>query len=635
MATRSKTIEYWFPELASVTNNTDTNFTQITVYIAETVVAFTSVTLDVLVQDAATSASNDSRRQISLQLGTTGYTAVNNTNTVNNSGDQKWIQMNANFTSVFTSNWTGTSMTCDARILVDSTNASPVWSDATAKLTISYTYDDTSSTHTKTVWMPLNAPLTSLDSSKPGTANDTFPALDTWLPEASKTIRQTTIVVQGNEEQAGTVDISLSMQLDAAGASYTSSLHEQALDSSRWYRHVWQPSFTTSATHDFYIWASTTTKFAHPQVWMVITYEFSPGSSTTIMNSVLMPMEVASPMGGETSADPQVAERNIYIEEPTTISIQRSSLMVYWDQKAVISGLNFKIASGSWQSLTSTAVTLCGSCGAMIRAESDLGSFSRGKNTLKFSNYRTDTSNLGMNVSCCWIINYTSGKHTDGVGAHNHTFIQNLICHETDGALISKTTSALSVAIPETYYFFNAIGLNYQYMSNGNFQVAGATILAERLSGEGEVKWEQMFTDITSTDSDLGIHQCWATTRNVFKRWPSDAEDIEGSRLDIETSRRYRIATANTCFMWHYLDYIITYHTITYTIAGTIYGYTGDGSSIDVSIHRDATKEKVLETTTSAGGAYSVTWYDNTEEMCCDAVQDDTHFGRSAPGYAE
>jgi hypothetical protein len=35
MATRLKTIEYWYPEISGLTDNVNTNFTQITVYIPE------------------------------------------------------------------------------------------------------------------------------------------------------------------------------------------------------------------------------------------------------------------------------------------------------------------------------------------------------------------------------------------------------------------------------------------------------------------------------------------------------------------------------------------------------------------------------------------------------------------------
>lgn len=633
MATRLKTIEYWFPELASITDNSDTNFTQITVYIPETVVSFASVNLNVIVQDAAVAAADVNRRQVSLQIGASGYTAVNNTNLYTQSGEQKWPQMTGDFTSLFSASWTGTFMTCDARILVDSAGASPIWRDATAKLTITYNYDDTGTTHVKTVWMPLNAPITSLDASKPGAANDNFPALDTWLPETSKTIRQTTIVVQGNEEQSGTTDISLSMQLDAAGASYTSSLHEQAQGSSCWFRHSWQPTFTTNATHDFFIWASAATKFAHPQVWMVITYEFNASTSTSVMNSLLMPMEFDSPMGGTTSADYQSASRELFVEEPTTITLARSAILFFWDQAAAIAGLNFRVATGGWNAFTSTAAAVCGGCGGMLRAETDLSSLSRGKKTLAAAAYRTDTADLGMNVSSVWMINYTSGIHTSGVGVHNHTVFVNIATHSTVAPALIRSIAATSFQIPESAYFINSVGFSFEYLTNSTGTAAGVCLQTERLSGENGVKWESIYADISHTDPETGVRQCWATARSVFKRWTGDYDD-NNTRLDIETSRRYQAVLANNCAMWPNISFVITYHSITFTVAGTVSGYTGDGSGITVDIHRADNVEHILRTTTTAGGVFSATWYDNTENLCASAVQDSEHLGRSASGLA-
>lgn len=73
----------------------------------------------------------------------------------------------------------------------------------------------------------------------------------------------------------------------------------------------------------------------------------------------------------------------------------------------------------------------------------------------------------------------------------------------------------------------------------------------------------------------------------------------------------------------------ITYHTITFTISGTVSGYSGDGSGLTVSIYRADNKEIVGETTTAAGGGYSLTWYDNTIDIFGECREDATHVGRS------
>lgn len=633
MATRLKTIEYWFDELATVVDNTDTDFTQITAYIPEFsgTVTFKSVVLDVAIMDnqIATWATT-LRRQISISVGGAAHTVSNNANVLTASGEQYSIFFNANFTSHFATNWTtGTNKTIDARILIDSNSADPQLRSATAKLTITYEYDDTQSTHIKTAYFPLITPFTALGTTKPGTANDTIPNLSTWLPEAGQTIRQVTLVAQGNEEQAGTTDINISWEVDNLGP-YTSQLHEQASNASQWFRHNQIQSFTTNASHSFYIWTNTAAKFAHPQAYLVITYEFTPGSSSTILNSLLLPMEFDSPAGGITSSDPQVATRLLWIEEPTTITIQRSALMLFWEQGAAIAGLNAKIAAGSWNALTSTATTVAGSCAAMIRADSDLGSLTRGKNTLKASLYRTDTTDLMMNISSCWILNYTSTKATAGVGAHNHTVMWNLSTFGTAAAAGEQRITATAPAIPEANYFLTSIGTCFQYQTNTATQSFGVVVQAERLSAEGGVSWDSVYADVGGNDPETGLHVNYATARSVFKRFPGDVEG--GARLDLETARRWRCNCGGVGTGWFMLDLIITYHSITYTISGAVNGSAAGTVNIDVfKVEND---EKILSTSRVGDGVYSLTWYDNTADLYTVAYEDATHTGRSDDSMA-
>ena len=631
MATRLKTVEYWFPELETLADLTDTNFTQITVYLPESSITFSSVSLAIIVQDGAASVASINRRQISLQLGSAGYSAVNNTNLVTNSGENKWVDHSGDFTSYFSTNWSGTSMTCDARLLVDSAGTS-VWKCATAKLTITYEYDDAATTHVKTVRLPLNAPLTAMTTSQPGTATDNFPALDTWLPEASVNVRQTTIVIQGNQESASTTDMTLSMRLDTATTRTTQS-HEKGSNASNWYRHVWQPSFTTNSAHDFYLWASAT-DFDHPQVWMVITYEYNNTTTTTVLNSLIFPMEFDSPMGGPTSADYQRATRDVWIQEPDTITIQECALYVHWEQAAAISGgVNLRVGTGSFNTYTSVAAVVAGGCGAMLRCESEIGSLSRGRNTVQADVYRTDSTDLGWNMSAWWIINYTSGKHSDGTGAHNHSVCWNLFAQETQAANNNITTSAVAIAFPETERYINSIGVHYQYLTNSTGNAAGVVVQTERLVAEGGNKWETVYSDISHTDPEQGIRQIWGTARSVFKRWPNDPDS---DRLSIQTSRRYKLYLTQGANSWGNLDMWVTYHSIYYSVVGSLSGWNGDGSGYTVRVWRSGVSsgwEIVEEITTAVGGSWSCFWYDDTDRIIVTGSQPYPEHAVVFPGY--
>lgn len=627
MAVSLKTIEYWFPMLATAADAADTDLTQITVHIPESSLTFRSVTLHVMGHDPQTTLGNLSRRQLSLRLGAAAYTVVNNTQLFTNSGEQYCWMASADFTAHFTANWTGASMTCDARVLVDSSTASALAQrDISAKLTITYAYEDTSATHVSTVWIPLNAPVGALATTKPGTATDTIPALDTYLPEAGKTYRNVAIVVQGNTATVGTVDHSLSIEIDTLGVQ-TTGLIEAAANTDMWMRYAFDVTgdFTTNATHGFYIWGSVA-KWNHAQVWMVVTYTWTLSGTTSLMRSLLLPMDFASPAGGTASTQAQRASRELWVQEPATITLQRLALFLFWDQAAAVSGLNARVGTGSYVTYTDTAATLAGGNGLMIRNDAG-ASLARGRNSLQADVYCTDTTDLMFNLSGFWMVNYTCGVPTNGVGAANRTVVWNLATVGTSAAAAVRDIAAVAPVIPATNYFVTAVGTNYQYLTNSTGTAAGVTVLVERLTAEGGVQWEPAYVDIGYTDPEAGVHNTWSQVRSIFRRWTGDPDT---DRLDIETARRWRCVLGNNCASFDYLDLYITYHAITYTVADSVTGFSG---TVTLDVHRADSGERVLTGSRSGDGAFSFVWFDNTEELYVSA-NDGTNQGRSADALA-
>lgn len=632
MATRLKTVQFSFPVLASLVNNTLTNFTQITVYLPETgTKTFRKVIAKVTADDIVTATGGSvGTRTINLRLGAAAYTSLSNANTLTNSGENLSVFCSADFTSHFTTNWTGTSMTCDVQVLMNQTTGTTLnMVNACVTLDVTYEYDDTSTTQIKTVWIPLNAPVTALATAKPGTATDTIPALDTYLPEASKTYRNMFIVVQGNEARnAATTDHTLSMQIDTLTAQ-TSGVYAGALATDRWCRYIWNITslgMATGTTHSFYLWASVA-RANHPQVWMTVTYEFNATTTTSVMQSLMLPMEFESPMGGTTSADYQRATRELWVQEPATITLQRLAVFVHWDQSGSIAGLNARIGTGSFVTYTDTASVLAGGNGCMVRNDNGV-TLTRGRNELQADIYRTDTTDLGGNVSAFWIINYTSGKHVDGVGAHNRTIFWNLSTTGTAAANEMNTIAATAPIIPEANYFLTALGTRYEYISSSTGSPAGVSVLAERLAAEGGVQWEPAYIDIGETDPEVGTHTCYSQVRNLFWRWANDPDD---TRMNIETSRRWRTMLANNCTSFDNLELIFSYHTITYTVADSVSGFSG---TVDLDLCRTLTDEMILVQSRSGDGPFSFTWYDNTEYLHISASDTSNTVGRSQDSLA-
>lgn len=627
MATRLKTVEYWFPQ-GTANDASDTNLTQITVDLPESSKAFKSVVLEMVFHDRSTTIGSVTRRQVSLQLGSAGYSAVNSTTTITNGGEQQTLMHSGDFTSYFTTNWSGTSMTCDARLYADSNTASPLtpnWVNISARLVITYEYDDTSSTQVKTVRIPLNVGTGALEGSK-GSADATIPALDTELPESTKTYKQKVIVVQGLDQGTST-DLTLNWQVesDTAFASYSIEHGSNVAMFGRWNSIE---SFLTNTTRNWYIWGSSTV-FHHVQAWLVVTYTFDATASTDCFVSVKLPMSMDA-FGSPTSGDYQRNSVDLWIEEPTTITTKQIAFYAFWDEKAVISGLNMRVGTGSFVAYTDNASIIAGSDTALV-VNNTAFSLARGKNTLTFDAYNTDGTDVGMCLDGFWIVNYTCGKPSGGYGAANHT-VEWMILPEGTAALdIDPIVTATALTIPETAFFMNHVGLELRYTPSGTTAFFGMYAAVERLAAEGGVKWEEVFNYAGDCDGETGIYYYFGDASAYFDRFVGD---LDSKRFDIETARRWRAVPGNQISGVFQMSVLFTYHAKTFTISGTVSGYTGDGSGITVTAHRVDTGEAILSTTTAAGGTYSMTWYDDTVSVYCEARQDSTHLGRSENAVA-
>lgn len=282
MATSLKTVAYAFPRLAAITNNTLTNFTQITVTLPEGSKAFKSCFVEFSCNDIITATGGTITTKTSgLRLGAASYTSIANANTLTNSGENMALFFTQDFTAHFTSNWTGTSMTCDFQVQINqSTGTTLGMVDGSAILYITYEYDDTSATQAKTVWIPFNSRVGALALTK--TTFDTVPALDTFCAEAGKTYLNHALILEGNENLASTNDFTISFEFATSGV-VTSGNHERALASDRFVRQVDEVSayMTPASSQTFSLWMTGTTAVMHTVTAMLmVTYTFTLSGST-------------------------------------------------------------------------------------------------------------------------------------------------------------------------------------------------------------------------------------------------------------------------------------------------------------------------------------------------------------------
>lgn len=631
MASTLNYLEYYFPELTTLVDNTDTNIPQITLNIPDAIASnpFVRVVLELIAHDRNTTLGNISRRQISMRLGGAGYTVINNANAIANGGEQQTILFSGDFTSHFNTNWTGTSMTCDAMVLMDSAVASPLnpaFNNISAMLRIFYYQEDTSATKIKTVRIPLNCPVGAMGTTKPASLS-TIPALDTELPEASKVFRQTVVVMQGNDNGSST-DLTLNMQIDSLTASlYASQVYEHGSNCNMFIRNTSIQSFDTSTTHTFHIWGSAAV-FHHFQSYMVVTYEYDSTANNQMFICAFLPMEVDSPMGGVNDTSYQRATREFWIQEnnPTTKAI---AFFGFFDSLGAISGINMRVGTGSFVTYTDVGAVFAGSNAFMCRNDSAF-TLARGRNSLSFDIYRTDTTDMGYNLGGFWIINYICDKPSGGYHKANKFVADIPKTTGTTAAAVEHTISAFAITIPETDYFINALGAELKFVPSGTVATGSPAIGVERLSaGEGGLIWERVYADINGTDGETGVYHAYAQMRTLFRRWTGD---FDTSRLDIEVARRWRTHQGQSVGAFNQLSILMTYHSITYTVSGNI--TNSAGGTVNIYLCRTATNEVVLSTSRVGNGSYSFTWFDNTEQVYVMAYESGTLLGRSDNGYA-
>ncbi|MBP9728101.1 MAG: hypothetical protein KBD27_01855 [Candidatus Moranbacteria bacterium] len=644
MATRLKTIKYAFPTTTSIiTDATVTNLTQITVYIPESSPTFVSVTADVAFQDIVTATGGTiTEHRCGLQVGAAGYTTVTETDDIANSAENLGGVLGPfDFTSHFTTNWTGTSMTCDVQVYFDqSTGTTLGMRNVNAELTITYSYDDdpgTNATQIKTARIPLESlvgTLSTTANSNIGTSQ--IPQLTGGgiLPEASVAIRDYYFLIEGNVANNNTTtDFTVTCNIDS-GASAAFGVTEAGLGSDYYTRLIYKPSVpTTTTTHNFQMWSSVTNKMNHVCVTLVVTYEFDPASSTTILNSLLIPVEIASPLGVTTSAEASRFTRELFVQEPATITFQQSAFRINFNTTAAVSGLNFRAGGQAFRAYTNIGNVVCGMFSLQQRIDSGGAqgagmTLARGSNTITIDGYATDTTDQVTNISGYIIVNYHSGKATSGlVGQHSHT--TEFLLSQWNALLADRTrVNNYAIAIPESNYWLVSVGFMLDiWQSTASNAI---TLDVEVLSGESKgAGYLDIYADAVQTDAERGCSLVYMRGRDVFKRYPADPDP---DRLDVETARDYRLyfaATAGSGLMS-----VVTYHSFTYSVSGTVTGYAGSGIGLTVNIYRSDTKTLVGSVATTSGGAYTFTWYDNTIDLYAECIEDATHVGRSDDGTA-
>jgi hypothetical protein len=644
-----KTVDYFFPMVtADQTDAADVDFTQITITIEETTTrTFTSAILEVSWMDFVTATGGTvDTYSVSLKLGASAYTTITEGDDITHSGENGAFLVHYDFTTLFnTSFGASATQTCDFRLNIDqSTGTTTGWRNGCGRLLLSYTYDDSAETLTKTVYIPIESNTARLGTSDyAAIGTDQVPQLTGvggLLPEDSVTIKQAYFVIDFNESaDSSSTDITLYARVNSTVS--TIGVLERWGTTERYDRIVLEHvSDDHGAAYDFESYASVAS-CALMSIVLVVTYTFSVASTDTVLNSLAIPFALGS-AGGTGSGDAQVVRISVDIQEPTTIALKQSGVALFCTPLAGTTGNSndFSVAIGSQTAITYNPRYGTPSGGAGLVQRLDSGSAAgagvtinaRGIADIDVKVYHGTQRGIQCFTGILYL-NYTSGVAATGIASHNHTFVHSLCDYDAAIPTQFRETADKAVSISETNWYLNGFGLMTRQIQNGN---AGNMIWvdtqAEILSNEGYRAvgdgWAQIGTFLGSGATETGVYPFAINLLPFFRRHSSDPNT---TRLALETARAYRFSGPRVNAMAYFM---CTYHSVTQTISGTLTSYTGDGSGITVNIHDASTHEWLYTATTAAGGTYSTTAFDDTRDVYGEARQDSTHMGRTDNGKA-
>lgn len=479
----------------------------------------------------------------------------------------------------------------------------------------------------KTVRIPLESRIAQETNTLTEIGTNQVPLLDTFLPEADKTYRQVWFETEYNDGGNAATNFNLALSLDAEGEVSRGVLN-QTLNTAVFGRDIWiRDDMTTSAVHAFKARSNNlTARFSLLSPVLCVTYEYNHKESTSVINSLKLPIDLGSGYYGVV-AQPRRADFKLWIEEPGSIAlVQSGALIRVHDTAAVV--VSVKTGAQSVRTYTlGVGSAQSGHSPLMHRIDSGsaqgaMMTLARGLNEFSITAYAS-ANGTGFDTGGWLYLNYTSGKAVNGAGVHNHT-VQKDILDMNNAIPVFRISSALSVmAIPETNYFINGLGLEIGGIIVGDITIP-VSLSADILTGEFSDDGRATMRDWQfRTDGEFAVALMVADVKNKFDRF---AEEVYVDRLGIEDARAFEIDSPSACYG---LSSWVTYHSITATVSGVVRGYIGDGSGIVVKLYRGTTNEYLQTTTTAAGGTFSFTMYDDVHDVYCVAYLDDQHAGRS------
>lgn len=653
MALRTKTIEYaMLTDSRSVATVVTRNFPPFMVYIPETGSrSFRSCFVEVDAKDNVLAATTVTGWKFMYKVGAGTAFSASNTVSITNTGENMAFTWTQDVTPAFTSGFVANSLSQSFIFGMIVTGSATV--NAGVRLHCTYDYDDAAQTRIKTVTIPMDSYFgTASATGSTGTYMDSIPALDTYLPEANKVYRNVSMEFIGNDfmlttgSNVGSCSFGLDNELHGFSGSVTGPFIS-TLISACFFKYQWNitPFLNTSTTHSVWVKSSRNgLPFSCLAGRLVATYEYDHANSTKVMNCIaLSAADDSGYMGGAVSGSRSRFTRGFYIQEPE-ITMSRCGVYHSLVDGGTVTFIPSVTQGAFTQSLLATtrsyvfpAVITCGGWMTGHRFDSEARggqgmNIVRGRNLFVTDWYRTGTAagTLGSGYTAKAYLNYESAKSSQPGGDANHSQIRNWYFSPVETAAI-RTIKTSSVLFAETSsYWLTSLGAQitlYTVAAGGNIAFLCSPSGSDE--GEGGYGWDAAYAGTVVTDGEIGPFIAFCRMRDLFKKYP---EDPNSTLYNVLRPRTCSVDSSTAINSTGYL--FATYHTIKYTLTGSISGSAGNGSGITVDFFRSDTDELVASATTNVGGSFQKTYYDNTIPLYAVAREDDTHVGRSANSTA-
>lgn len=483
-----------------------------------------------------------------------------------------------------------------------------------------YTYNsETTIRNTKTVQIPINSFVGSQICGPTMQVLDrigAIPALDTFLPEASKSIIDIVVEFYSFTALNSATNFQLLYNIDS-GTTYSGSLYYGVANGGVYGYDTWRlytSSLDTSTSHSIYVGSTLSNTFSQLGAIVNVTYTYDVAATTRSLNSVII--SPLLPDSGDTMLTNAGLDSVVYeylLPEPGPIELKQSGFLLF-TSCAATQTVNFKCGAQPFVSYRLLQASVNSGMYPIIHRIDSLSTGStaftlqHGYNYISSSWY-ANTANVVGGLSGMLIMNYESNVSNLGIGAHTHTLFLTMTASAA-GTSVDFEWPTYGPVIPETnYYISDAIPVIYRY-NNSTSEIS--ELYMYYTGSEMLTKGEGYVTTGTSvrTDGEYGVRIGTLNIGEFIRRYPQ-YPDVD--KMDILTRREYKFRNTNASSA-HSAEFLLTYNSIYFNITGSILNYTGDGA-MPIRVLDIIRNKVILVSSSSVGGNISNIWYDDVNNL--------------------